>query len=60
MVIDSNILKDDILRDYLLKSRKKKVIITDYLMIEALKDDPLGKIFGLMRILANFQSRSSF
>jgi hypothetical protein len=52
MVIDSNILDDEILRDYLSKSRKTVAVITDYVMIEALKDDPLGKIFGLMKILS--------
>jgi hypothetical protein len=52
MIIDSNILKDDALRDYLSKSRKNVAVITDYVMIEALKDDPLGKIFGLMKILS--------
>jgi hypothetical protein len=54
MVIDSNILQEDVLREFLSKSRKNKVVITDYLMIEALKGDTLAKIFGLMRILSEF------
>ena len=54
MVIDSNVLQEDMLREFLSKSRKNKVVITDYLMIEALKGDTLAKIFGLMRILGEF------
>lgn len=54
MVIDSNALQEDLLRDFLSKSRKNIAVITDYLMIEALKDDPLRKIFGLMKILSEF------
>jgi hypothetical protein len=56
-VVDSNFLKDDALRDYLAKSRKNNVVITDYVMIEGLKDDPLGKIFALMKILSEFPKR---
>jgi hypothetical protein len=54
MVVDSNMLQDGELRDFLSKSRKNKAVITDYLIIEALKGDPLGKIFGLMKILCEF------
>ena len=54
MVIDSNVLQDDALRNYLSKSRKNVAVITDYVMTEALKDDPLGKSFGLMKILSEF------
>jgi hypothetical protein len=54
IVVDSNILKDEALRAFLSKSRKNKAIISDYLSIEALKDDPLGKMFGLMKILCEF------
>jgi hypothetical protein len=50
MVIDSSVLTEDALRDFLSKSKKNKVVITDYLMIEALKEDPLNKIFRLMKI----------
>ena len=57
MVIDSNFLKDDALRDFLSKSRKNEVVITDYVMIEALKDDPLNKIFGLMKILRQYPNQ---
>jgi hypothetical protein len=54
MVLDSNMLQDPALRDYLAKSRKNKVVVTDYLMIEALKGDTLEKIFGLMKILSEY------
>jgi hypothetical protein len=54
MVIDSNALKSDELREFLSGSHKNKAVVTDYLMIEALKGDPLGKIFGLMKILCEF------
>ena len=54
MVIDSNVLKDDVLREYLVKSRKNIALVTDYIMIEALKGDTLNKIFGLMKILSEF------
>lgn len=54
MVVDSNVLTEDVLREHLSRSRKNKAIVTDYLMIEALKDDPLGKIFRLMKILCEF------
>ena len=54
MVIDSNVLQDDSLREFLSASRKNKAVITDYLMTEAMKGDPLGKLFGLMKILCEF------
>jgi hypothetical protein len=54
MVIDSNALQDDALREYLSKSHKNIAVVTDYLMIEALKGDPLRKIFGLMKILTEY------
>ena len=54
MVVDSNVLTDNALRDYLSKSRKHKVVVIDYLMIEALKGDTLGKIFKLVKILTDF------
>jgi hypothetical protein len=47
----ANILQDDALRNYLSRSRKIVAVITDYVMIEALKDIPLRKIGGLMRVL---------
>jgi hypothetical protein len=50
-VIDSSVLIEGELREFLSKSRKNKAVITDYLMIEALKDDPLNKIFRLMKAL---------
>jgi hypothetical protein len=31
-----------------------ETVITDYLMIEALKDDPLNKIFPLMKVLCQY------
>jgi hypothetical protein len=54
MVVDSNVLQTSSLREFLSKARTNKAVITDYLMIEALKGDPLGKIFGLMKILCEF------
>ena len=54
MVIDSSTMKDDTLREYLSTFRKNIAVVTDYLMIEALKDDPLRKIFGLMKILTDY------
>ena len=54
VVVDSNMLKAEELRAFLLKSRKNKAVITDYLMIEALKGDPLSKIFDLMKFLSEF------
>jgi hypothetical protein len=54
MVIDSNFLKDPALRDYLARSRKNVVVLTDYLMIEALKGDTLAKIFNLMKIMSEY------
>jgi hypothetical protein len=54
LVLDSNMLQSDSLREFLAKSRKHRAIITDYLMIEALKGDPLGKAVGHMKILCEF------
>lgn len=54
MIVDSNVLTEDVLREHLSRSRKNKAVVTDYLMIEALKDDPLSKIFRLMKILCEF------
>jgi hypothetical protein len=51
MVIDSNILQDNALQEYLSKSRKNAVVVTDYVMIEALKGDTPRKIFDLLKIL---------
>jgi hypothetical protein len=37
IVIDSNVLQEDSLREFLSKSRKNKALVTDYLLIEALR-----------------------
>jgi histidinol-phosphate/aromatic aminotransferase/cobyric acid decarboxylase-like protein len=57
MVIDNSVLTEDALRDFLSKSKKNRVVITDYLMIEALKDDPLNKIFRLMKIVCKYPNQ---
>jgi hypothetical protein len=54
MIVDSNVLTEDVLREHLSRSRKNIAVVTDYLMIEALKGDPLSKIFRLMKILCEF------
>jgi hypothetical protein len=53
-VIDSNILQDPLLRDYLSLSRNNMVVLTDYLMMEAYKGDTLKSIFKSMEILCDF------
>jgi hypothetical protein len=54
IVIDSNVLQEQALQDFLSKSRKNKALVTDYLLIEALKGDTLSKIFRLMKVLCEF------
>lgn len=54
IVVDSNMLKEDALREFLTNSRKNKAVVTDYLMIEALKGDTASKIFSLMKLVCDF------
>jgi hypothetical protein len=53
LVVDSNVLTEEALRDYLSKSKKNRAIVTDYLMIEALKGGA-SEIFRLMKTLCEF------
>lgn len=53
-VVDSNLLQSDRLREYLSKSTKNYVVLTDYVAMEAYKDYTLASIYRSMRILADF------
>lgn len=53
-VVDSNFLQSSELRDYLSKSKKNYVVLTDYASMEAYKGDTISSIFKSMRILADY------
>ncbi len=53
-VVDSNFLQSDRLREYLSKSTKNYVVLTDYVAMEAYKDHTLASIYRSMQILADF------
>lgn len=53
-VVDSNYLQDQRLRDYLAKSEKHIVVVTDYLAMEAYKDNTFETIYRSMEILSVF------
>jgi hypothetical protein len=47
-------MQEQALRAFLSKSRDNKALVTDYLLMEALKGDTLAKVFRLMKILCEF------
>lgn len=53
-VVDSNILRDESLEQFLAKSSRNYAVICDYVSMEAYKDDALKSIFPSMEILSRY------
>ncbi len=57
MIVDSNYLQSEELRDYLNLSKDNYVILTDYVAMEAYKGDTPVTIFESMKILAGYPNQ---
>ena len=57
MIVDSNYLQNDRLREYLSESETNFVVLTDYAAMEAYKDNTLKSIFRSMEILSDFPAQ---
>lgn len=53
-IVDSNCINADIVKDYLVKSRKNFVVITDYNFIEAYKGNDETSIYQAMEVLSQY------
>lgn len=54
LVVDSNQLQSNVLRDFLAKSCRNRAVLTDYVAMEAHQGDTLASIFKSMQVLADF------
>ena len=57
LVADSNILKDEAFRAFLSCSRANRVVVTDYLMMEAYKSGDVAQFLDLMVALCDFREQ---
>lgn len=57
LVVDSNRLQSDELRNFLSRSTNNVAVLTDYAAMEAYKGDTLASIFRSMEVLADFPTQ---
>jgi hypothetical protein len=56
-VVDSNMLQKDELRNFLGKTLRNQVVLTDYAAMEAFKGDTLASIYKSMEIISEFPTQ---